>query len=186
MLEGSRIDMGAHSQDPIATIHDALAYNNAVEQVKAWVDESNARGEKTVLISTSDHETGGMTLARQLTPAYPNYAWYPSPLLNVTHSSIHLALELSTRFSAQSKVSDIKTFVTDHTIQRGLGIMDASDAEVESIVENYSKVAKLDDLLSDMVSRRAQIGVSLQSRDRRACILTRHNSYSGQRTVTLA
>lgn len=36
-----------------------------------FVDENPG----TILISTSDHETGGMTVGRQITESYPEYEW---------------------------------------------------------------------------------------------------------------
>lgn len=56
----------------MAHLHDILEYQNTVELVKRFVDEH----PDTLLISTSDHETGGLSLARQVTTAYPKYLWY--------------------------------------------------------------------------------------------------------------
>ncbi|KAG5458059.1 MAG: alkaline-phosphatase-like protein [Olpidium bornovanus] len=71
MIEGSRIDMAAHSNDPAAHVHDILQYQETIAFVKSWVDDHPG----TVMISVSDHETGGLTLARQVSSAYPEYLW---------------------------------------------------------------------------------------------------------------
>lgn len=76
MLEGARIDHTAHQNDPAAHVGDILAYHQTVQYVTKWVKEQNEKGVRTVMISVSDHETGGLALGRQLTPAYPEYAWY--------------------------------------------------------------------------------------------------------------
>ena len=47
MIEGSRIDMAAHSNDPAAHVREILHYNRVVEAVKDWV----AAHPDTVMIS---------------------------------------------------------------------------------------------------------------------------------------
>ncbi|GAA6061314.1 hypothetical protein JCM10212_003204, partial [Sporobolomyces blumeae] len=75
MIEGARIDMAAHNNDPIAHLSDILAYYETVQHVKQWVDHENDYGTPTLLISVSDHETGGLALGRQLSDVYPEYLW---------------------------------------------------------------------------------------------------------------
>ena len=77
MIEGSRIDHAAHGNDPVGHLHDVLAYDRAVEAALAWA----ARDGNTLVVSTADHETGGMTLGRDGV-----YAWDPAPLLAATAS----------------------------------------------------------------------------------------------------
>ncbi|WP_412063674.1 alkaline phosphatase [Rubrivirga sp. IMCC45206] len=72
MIEGSRIDHAGHGNDPAAHLGDILAYDAAVEAALAWA----AADGNTLVVSTADHETGGMTLARD-----GIYAWDPAPLL---------------------------------------------------------------------------------------------------------
>lgn len=77
MVEGSRIDHAGHANDPAAHLRDILAYDAAVAAVLAW---AAAEGQ-TLVVSTADHETGGMTLGRD-----GLYAWSPAPLLAATAS----------------------------------------------------------------------------------------------------
>lgn len=72
MIEGSRIDMAAHINDPAAHVHDILEYQQTAQLVKEFVDHH----PNTVMISTSDHETGGFTAGRQVGEDYPEYKWY--------------------------------------------------------------------------------------------------------------
>lgn len=72
MIEGSRIDMAAHSNDPAAHIHEILAYQETVAAVKKFVEAN----PNTVVVSVSDHETGGLSVAHQLGVEYPEYKWY--------------------------------------------------------------------------------------------------------------
>ena len=77
MVEGSRIDHAGHANDPAAHLRDILAYDEAVAAALAWA----ARDGNTLVVSTADHETGGMTLGRDGV-----YAWDPAPLLAATAS----------------------------------------------------------------------------------------------------
>ncbi|WP_412067120.1 alkaline phosphatase [Rubrivirga sp. IMCC43871] len=77
MIEGSRIDHAGHGNDPAAHLGDVLAYDAAVEAALAWAAADGA----TLVVSTADHETGGMTLGRD-----GIYKWDPAPLLAATAS----------------------------------------------------------------------------------------------------
>lgn len=62
MVEGSLIDHAAHINDPAAQVHEILAYDKAFSRVVDFLEESNDSG---ILIATSDHETGGLSIARR-------------------------------------------------------------------------------------------------------------------------
>jgi len=61
MIEAGRIDHAGHGNDPAAHIHDVLAYDQAWDVA---VEMAREDGE-TLVIGTSDHETGGLTLGAQ-------------------------------------------------------------------------------------------------------------------------
>jgi alkaline phosphatase len=53
--------------------------------VKKYIDEN----PDTIMVSTSDHETGGLSIAKQLGKEYPtNYLWYIS-CSEVRHGTHH-------------------------------------------------------------------------------------------------
>ncbi|KAI7883597.1 alkaline phosphatase-like protein [Lichtheimia hyalospora FSU 10163] len=147
MVEGSRIDMAAHSNDPVAHLHEILEYQNTIELVKRFVDEH----PDTLMISTSDHETGGLSLARQVTSAYPKYLWYPDVLIKATQSTVTLA----NKIKAQASVTH--DFLVKEILQKGLGIGDPTADELDRLVKIGSK-KRLDQYLAQMISIRAQLG----------------------------
>ncbi|KAH9452743.1 hypothetical protein MJO28_008335 [Puccinia striiformis f. sp. tritici] len=157
MIEGSRIDMAAHSNDPVGHLYDILAYQETVRTVQSWVDEANKAGWPTLMISVSDHETGGLALGRQLTEKYPVYAWYPEVLANATHSTAWLAKKISMAVRPSQSVS--RQFIVDEILKDGLGIVDASVDEIDKLVI-LGSTQNVDYLLADMISRRAQVGWS--------------------------
>lgn len=67
MIEGSRIDHAGHGNDPAAQVHEVLAYDKAFSSVLKFLDESKVEG---VVVGTSDHETGGLSVARRKLISY--------------------------------------------------------------------------------------------------------------------
>jgi alkaline phosphatase len=68
MIEGSRIDHAGHANDPAAQVHEVLAYDKAFASVLDFLEHDSVEG---LMVSTSDHETGGLATARQLHSTYP-------------------------------------------------------------------------------------------------------------------
>lgn len=62
LIEGSRIDHAGHNNDPAAQVHEVLAYDKAFGSVLKFIAESKDEG---VVVGTSDHETGGLSIARR-------------------------------------------------------------------------------------------------------------------------
>ncbi|KAI8370801.1 alkaline-phosphatase-like protein [Choanephora cucurbitarum] len=156
MIEGSRIDMAAHNNDPAAHLYDILEYHKAAEIVKQFVDEN----PDTVVISTSDHETGGFSAGRQIGEDYPEYKWNPEVIHRVQNSSEALAYAWNTTLHASDPLNQ-QDYLNKELIQAGLGIHDCTPEEVEKIKAWQSSNKTIFDLayiFSDMVSRRALIG----------------------------
>lgn len=68
MIEGSRIDHAGHGNDPVAQVHEVLAYDKAFASVLDFLDKDSTQG---VLVGTSDHETGGLATARRKPSPFP-------------------------------------------------------------------------------------------------------------------
>jgi alkaline phosphatase len=88
MVEGSRIDHSGHDNDAAAHFREVLAYNDALQEVISFAESDS----NTLVVSVSDHETGGLALGR--TPrngGYPVYAWYPEVVARVTASAAKMA-----------------------------------------------------------------------------------------------
>jgi alkaline phosphatase len=158
MIEGSRIDHAGHANDPAAQVHEVLAYDRAMSVVLDFIESTDT---PTLMVSTSDHETGGLATARQLHTTYPDYLWYPSVLANATHSAAYTAHTyhdylLSDPSEGPKKEKSLKTFLTS-LLSTSLGIADPSPSELSSLISDPDYAAYT---LSDMISRRAQIGWS--------------------------
>ncbi|KAG0738362.1 hypothetical protein G6F16_010767 [Rhizopus arrhizus] len=159
MIEGSRIDMAAHINDPAAHVHDILEYQQTAQLVKEFVDHH----PNTVMISTSDHETGGFTAGRQVGEDYPEYKWNPEVIEHVRNSSEALATAWDELLKKETNEHALYEYLKHVIIESGLGIEDATDDEIERIIswaESGKTTDELAYVFADMVSRRALIGWS--------------------------
>jgi alkaline phosphatase len=157
MIEGSRIDHAGHGNDPAAQVHEVLAYEKAFAAVLKFLEEDSTPG---VLVSTSDHETGGLATARQLHKAYPEYRWLPGVLAKASHSSEYLHAKLKEYLGGKGRTDDRVTqraYIRKQFLEKGLGIDDATDEEVDSLIET-DPVWPSSYIFADMISRRAQVG----------------------------
>ncbi|CCH43122.1 Repressible alkaline phosphatase [Wickerhamomyces ciferrii] len=149
LVEGSRIDHAGHNNDPAAQVREVLAFDKAFKAVKDFADKSDV---ETILISTSDHETGGLATARQISPNYPDYIWYPEALLNAKHSGEYLNKKI-----ANYDGKDLKNFIIEEILTKDLGIKDFTDEEVESLI---SHKANSHYIINNIISLRSQTGWS--------------------------
>ncbi|KAH7117677.1 alkaline phosphatase-like protein [Dendryphion nanum] len=153
MIEGSRIDHAGHHNDPAAQVHEVLAYDKAFTKVLDFLKNDPTEG---VMVSTSDHETGGLATARQLHATYPEYAWYPGPLANASHSAERLDFEYKHYLLNEPSDSDKTEFIRK-SITDGLGIKDFGQEEVDKLLKEPATALYQ---YADMISRRSQTGWS--------------------------
>ncbi|KAL4991096.1 alkaline-phosphatase-like protein [Aspergillus falconensis] len=155
MIEGSRIDHAGHGNDPAAQVNEVLAYDKAFAAVLEFINEDSTPG---ILVATSDHETGGLSAARQLHLSYPEYLWLPSVLANVSHSSEYAAQKLQDYLSQKPDKPAQEAYTRD-LLKKSLGIEDATQEEIHALLDPNNPVIP-GYVFADMVSRRAQIGWS--------------------------
>jgi alkaline phosphatase len=73
MIEGSRIDHAGHHNDGPAQVHEVLAYDQAFASVLDFLRNDNT---EAVMVSTSDHETGGLATARRTSLLHPPHTFH--------------------------------------------------------------------------------------------------------------
>lgn len=95
-----------------------------------------------------------LSSSSELRPAYPDYLWYPGALDNATHSGEYLAAQLAT-FPHLNDEKKLDRFIHKKILVEGLGVLDASEDEVKRLKDTKTDAGYT---LSDIVSRRAQIG----------------------------
>jgi alkaline phosphatase len=157
MIEGSRIDHAGHINDPAAQVQEVLEYDNAFKAVLDFIDESET---ETVLVATSDHETGGLATALQEPGHLPVYNWYPQVLAKASASCEYLASSLQDYVSKQSpsiSKQELKTWINDKLVVPGLGVSDATDKELSLLAEKPDVAVNT---FAAIISLRAHLGWS--------------------------
>jgi alkaline phosphatase len=180
MIEGSQIDLCAHQNDPASHAREIEAYQEAIEKVTEWVNKKNVEGEETILISTSDHETGGLTLGKQLSSSYPNYAYYPESLIGVKESAASLSAHLLAfaRTAPLPSIEAVKQFVREETLIKGAAFTAENrglpqDGDIDRLLSclrttpgtafDDPPINTADDcrnIIADLISQRAEVGWS--------------------------
>ena len=159
MIEGSRIDHAGHINDPAAQVYEVLEYDKAFKAVLDFIEESDVEG---TVVSTSDHETGGLSTALQKPGEGPVYNWHPSALAGANHSAEHLSQmlrhhvdELSAKMDDPGEDPSLMEWINNYLVSPGLGITDARPSELKALAESASSAAGL---FADMISERARVG----------------------------
>ena len=167
MIESSRIDHAGHANDPVAQVHEVLAYDTAFKVVLDFLEEEKkTKGTRGLLVATSDHETGGVATAKQLHEyEYPEYLWHPSVLVNASRSvewlthdfAAHLRPSASDNGDTDGPEShkDAVMSYLRAALPQHLGIHDASREELGLFTARPRFAAYH---FADMISRRAQTG----------------------------
>lgn len=158
MIEGSRIDHAGHSNDAAAHLHDILAYNEAVAAALKYAE----RDGNTLVVSVSDHETGGLTLGRDIMKKDGMdgvYAWHPEVLHRIqgSHGAMFGAAEKGWRaLGDDATQSDSVAVITD-VLADMAAINDVTAAEKEGLGDRLGSYG-LNFAISDIIERRAVIG----------------------------
>ncbi|EDO18171.1 hypothetical protein Kpol_1031p79 [Vanderwaltozyma polyspora DSM 70294] len=153
MIEGSRIDHAGHQNDPAAQVREVLGFDDAF---RAAIEFANNSDVETVIISTSDHETGGLVTSRQVTKEYPEYEWFPKVLSNSKHSGEYLKKKL-VYHNFNGDLLAKRNYIKNDIFESGLGIFDYTENDINEIL-GFIDDNDIQDKLNEMVSVRAEIG----------------------------
>lgn len=159
MIEGSQIDHAGHDNDPAAQVHEVLAHDEAFQAVLDFLEHDETEG---VLVGTSDHETGGLSIGVQLHHDYPQYQWFPEVLAKASHSAAWLQYTWYQWVEGEGSDANRlakRQYVREKLIRDGLGIFDATDADADAIID-AEPIWPPVYLFSEMISQRAQVGWS--------------------------
>ena len=153
MIEGSRIDHAAHSNDAAAHFREIMEYQETVSLVLQFIEEH----PDTVMVSVSDHECGGLTVG-----VNPDYLWYPAVLDPVTNSTTVISSWLVRYPTNSTSEEEISAYILQ-VLQENLGITDATSTELATVYslvmsQNSTSEQQLTYSLSAMVNTRAKLG----------------------------
>lgn len=151
MVEGSRIDHAGHGNDAAAHLHEILAFNDAVATALEFAN----RDQNTLVVVVSDHETGGLTLARNRN-GEGIYAWHPEVLDNVSASTTAIADSVRALRSSDADSATVAQRISD-TVSRLTGVSDISDERLRRLTDVKGQYA-LGKAVAPIVNRPALVG----------------------------
>jgi alkaline phosphatase len=146
MIEGSRIDHAGHSNDIAAHYREVIHYNDVVSYVLDWA----AKSSDTLVISTADHETGGLTLGRTVN-GVSEYVYNYQVVTKITQSTEKMTGQVLEKAASTSFADAVR----DVLIASGLD-SPITDAEVALVPNTSSYQIMLG--LDEVINRRARIG----------------------------
>jgi alkaline phosphatase len=123
MVEGGKIDWAAHAHDARATIGEVLALDDAV---RVALEFQAVHPRETLVVVTSDHETGGMSLGCSATGASTRLE-----LLGARRGSFRRVQELVAAFRAADPPTSLEGTSLAQALQDQLGLDAASLSPLE-------------------------------------------------------
>lgn len=130
MCEGGKIDYAGHANDAATNLRDMLALDRAVRSALAFQD---AHPDETLVITTGDHETGGMSVGI----AGSGNAFAVEKLAAQKISAERFSEEIK-RFISKRKVApkldDVKPL-----LEKKFGLGDFSGQELKTLAEAFDK-----------------------------------------------
>ncbi|MFG6113766.1 alkaline phosphatase [Halobacillus sp. MO56] len=109
MVEGSQIDWAGHDNDVVAAMSDMQDFEEAYQEAIEF-----AKNDKhTLVITTADHSTGGMTMGRD-----GEYKWDPEPIKAAKRTPDFMAAEIADGADVEETLSNyIDLKLTQEEIQ---------------------------------------------------------------------
>jgi len=148
MVEASRIDHAAHGNDAAAHLFDILAYERAFQ---AALDFQRTH-PGTLVVATSDHETGGLTLGRNL-DGVGRYYWHPEVFRSEQASYDVLLPALRTAIQTDTTGAAALAVLANR-----MGLYNLSEAERADLVAALRRQpGRVQGLVTEAIARRATI-----------------------------
>lgn len=132
MIESAKLDTSGHANDVAAHAVGTWHYNDVMQWLREWVDEH----PDTVLMSSADHETGGLTLVGDYDPR-PAY------------SARHTANFLANKWADRSSSVDDRRFLVEEILPL-YGLEDATSEEIDELLVTED----MEDALAQLLNAR--------------------------------
>ncbi|KAK7222736.1 hypothetical protein V2G26_010739 [Clonostachys chloroleuca] len=165
MVEASRIDHAAHSNDATSHLHEILVFNEVMHYLKEYVDAH----PDTQILSAADHECGGLTLID---------GYDPTSLAKGQSSGENAARALEA-YNGNDPASLLRD-----TILPGMGLSKYTDETVESLVKKHASSGS-EAVGRDLVERfAAEAGINWSTGGHSAADVVLHG-YAGESQAEL-
>jgi alkaline phosphatase len=111
MVEGGKIDWACHANDAAASIHNTLAFDEAVQVAIAFADQ---HPEDTLIVVTGDHECGGLTLGFAGTKYQSYFDILKHQNVSFQKFSDDVLAAYKKECTGKCSFDDIKKMINDH------------------------------------------------------------------------
>lgn len=173
MIEGGNIDHAAHSGDGAAMIVETNDMDRAVDVAMAFYRQ---HPQETLILVTSDHETGGLSLG-----CTSEYAIHPQYLLC---QKISLK-RLTKKIKGLRNVANVKWDDAKQVLKKYLGLWDSVEVSPEQekeFIELFERTIKGKDreLEENLYSKEEKLASeAVKYLNRKAGLIFSHNAHSG-------
>lgn len=152
MVEASRIDHAGHVNDAVAHLHEVLEYNNVMKALREWIDAHP--DSSTTLISTADHETGGLTIGQEIiTPT----DWYDEYDPSHFNGAVATAATLASKWKSYAGGQN-ETFLREEVFAK-YGVAKPSGEEIAEGIKLKGQ-SEFEKYLKNALDTRLRIGWS--------------------------
>ncbi|MDO5376692.1 MAG: alkaline phosphatase [Clostridia bacterium] len=107
MCEGGKIDWSGHANDAATSIHETLAFADAVQ---AAVDFAAEHPDETLIVVTADHETGGMTIGFATTAYDTHFTYLTNQKISFTNFDEVIGELRERNASFEEAMAEVETF----------------------------------------------------------------------------
>jgi len=158
MVEGSMIDRAAHLNDPVGHISEIVEYNKAVKVVKDFID----RNPDTIMLSVSDHETGGLVLGREgfFDGKRKTPDWKPSVIKRSKISALAAGQKI---LDFKGNKAARKDFIKNELLGQAFNVQSVSDEELELANKDEKTEIAYAEKIATIVSKEANVAWTTHS-----------------------
>lgn len=133
MCEGGKIDWSGHANDAATSIHETIAFSDAVQVA---VDFAAEHPDETLIIVTADHETGGMTIGFATTAYDTHFDYLASQKTSFVAFDAVIAALRETGASFEDALAEIEvSYGLTTTAEQDLTL---TQAEVQSLRDAFA------------------------------------------------
>ena len=139
MVEAGKIDWACHANDAASSIHDTIAFNDAVAEA---VEFYNKHPKETLIVVTGDHETGGLALGFAGTKYDSAFEKIDGQTMSYeAFDKFVLAPYKESHSAADARLSDLMPH-----IKKAFGISEFSDLEMKKLEAAFTQSMMAKDL----------------------------------------
>ena len=139
-MKAERFDWACHANDAAASIHNTIAFDEAV---KEGIKFYNEHPEETIVIITGDHETGGLTLGFAGTKYGSAFTEIDKQKISYEAFDTYVLKPYAKENAGSGILADLMP-----EIEKSFGLTDLTDYEKEMLEDAFTRTMKGEEVVS--------------------------------------